>query len=171
MLVAAPPPLGLVRAVASRRRKRDELDSVWAQQARAQDRMQQVLTSSQKTRQAPPLLHLYSPWWAQEVTFFKHGVNYLNIKATLLPGIGSMPSSQYLSKQALVLKFGARGSQPGFFTWPRGERAVWSVELSLIVLLQVLQWDPTTPWSSLTPPTTESRYLTSMDRTGEMNFS
>merc|ERR1719153_189563 len=35
-------------------------------------------------------------------------------------GIGSMPSSQYLSKQALVLKFGARGSQPGFFTWPRG---------------------------------------------------
>jgi len=35
-------------------------------------------------------------------------------------GIGSMPSSQYLQKQALVLKFGARGSQPGFFTWPRG---------------------------------------------------
>ena len=31
---------------------------------------------------------------------------------------------------------------------------------------QVLQWDQTTPWSSLTPPTTESRYLTSMDRTG-----
>jgi len=35
-------------------------------------------------------------------------------------GIGSMPKSQYLQKQALVLKFGARGSQPGFFTWPRG---------------------------------------------------
>jgi len=35
-------------------------------------------------------------------------------------GIGSMPKSQYLNKQALVLKFGARGSQPGFFTWPRG---------------------------------------------------
>ena len=34
--------------------------------------------------------------------------------------IGSMPKSQYLNKQALVLKFGARGSQPGFFTWPRG---------------------------------------------------
>merc|ERR550534_1837714 len=47
---------------------------------------------SQKTRQAPPLLHLNSPW--------RSG------------GIGSMPSSQYLSKQALVLKFGARGSQP-----------------------------------------------------------
>ena len=44
----------------------------------------------------------------------------LNITPTVLPGIGSMPSSQYLSKQALVLKFGARGSQPGFFTWPRG---------------------------------------------------
>ena len=37
-----------------------------------------------------------------------------------------------------------------------------------IVSSQVLQWDQTTPWSSLTPPTTESRYLTSMDRTGEM---
>ena len=36
------------------------------------------------------------------------------------PGIGSMPTTQYLQKQALVLKFGARGSQPGFFTWPRG---------------------------------------------------
>merc|ERR1711872_651310 len=35
-------------------------------------------------------------------------------------GIGSMPKSQYLQKQALVRKFGARGSQPGFFTWPRG---------------------------------------------------
>jgi len=35
-------------------------------------------------------------------------------------GLGSMPKSQYLQKQALVLKFGARGSQPGFFTWPRG---------------------------------------------------
>jgi len=35
-------------------------------------------------------------------------------------GIGSMPKNQYLQKQALVLKFGARGSQPGFFTWPRG---------------------------------------------------
>ena len=35
-------------------------------------------------------------------------------------GLGSLPKSQYLQKQALVLKFGARGSQPGFFTWPRG---------------------------------------------------
>jgi len=35
-------------------------------------------------------------------------------------GIGSMSKNQYLQKQALVLKFGARGSQPGFFTWPRG---------------------------------------------------
>merc|ERR1711872_1212116 len=35
-------------------------------------------------------------------------------------GIGSMPKNQYLQKQALVRKFGARGSQPGFFTWPRG---------------------------------------------------
>ena len=126
VLVAAPPPLGLLRAVASRRRKTEEPDSASAQQARARDRMQQVLTSSQKTRQAPPLLHLYSPWWAQEVSFFKHGESYLNIKPTLLPGIGSMPSSQYLSKQALVLKFGARGSQPGFFTWPRGESSLKS---------------------------------------------
>ena len=61
VLVAAPPPLGLLRAVASRRRKTDELDSVSAQQARARDRMQQVLMSSQKTRQAPPLLHFSSP--------------------------------------------------------------------------------------------------------------
>ena len=79
VLVAAPPPLGLLRAVASRRRKTDELDSDSAQQARARDRMQQVLMSSQKTRQAPPLLHLYSPWWAQEVSFFKHGVKVISI--------------------------------------------------------------------------------------------
>ena len=38
----------------------------------------------------------------------------------------------------------------------------------IVLLFQVLQWDPTTPWSSLTPPTTESRYSTSLDRTGEI---
>ena len=115
-VAAPPPPLGLPRAVASRRRKTEEPDSVSAQ-LRARDRKQEVLTSSQKTRQAPPLLHLYSPWRAQEVNFLHDNENI----PTLLSGIGSMPSSQYLSKQALVLKFGARGSQPGFFTWPRGE--------------------------------------------------
>ena len=35
-------------------------------------------------------------------------------------GLGSQPKAQYLQKQGLVLKFGSRGSQPGFFTWPRG---------------------------------------------------
>ena len=69
VLAAPPPPLGLPRAVASRRRKTDEPDSDSAQQARARDRRRpQVLTSSQKTRQAPPLLHLYSPRRAQEVS-------------------------------------------------------------------------------------------------------
>ena len=121
VLQAPPPPPGLPRAAASRRKKTDARDLVSAPQARARDRMVEALMISQKTRQAPPLLHLYSPWWAQEVSFFKHGVSFINIKPSLLTGIGSMPSSQYLSKQALVLKFGARGSQPGFFTWPRGE--------------------------------------------------
>ena len=68
VLLAARPPLGLPRAVASRRRKKGEPDWDSAQQPRARDRTQQVLMSSQKTRQAPPLLHLYSPWWAQEVS-------------------------------------------------------------------------------------------------------
>ena len=36
----------------------------------------------------------------------------------------------------------------------------------IVLLCQVLQWDPTTPWSSLTRPTTESKYLTSLDKTG-----
>ena len=76
VLVAPPPPLGLPRAVASRRRKTDEPDSDSAQQARARDRRRpQVLTSSQKTRQAPPLLHLYSPWRAQEVNFLHDNGN------------------------------------------------------------------------------------------------
>lgn len=31
-------------------------------------------------------------------------------------GLGSQPKTQYLQKQAVVLKFGSRGSQPGFFS-------------------------------------------------------
>ena len=67
MLQAPPPPPGLPRAAASRRKKTDARDLVSAPQARARDRMVEALMISQKTRQAPPLLHLNSPWWAQEV--------------------------------------------------------------------------------------------------------
>ena len=67
VLQAPPPPPGLPRAAASRRKKTDARDLVSAPQARARDRMVEALMISQKTRQAPPLLHLNSPWWAQEV--------------------------------------------------------------------------------------------------------
>ena len=67
VLQAPPPPPGLPRAAASRRKKTDARDLVSAPQARARDRMVEALMISQKTRQAPPLLHLNSPWRAPQV--------------------------------------------------------------------------------------------------------
>lgn len=33
---------------------------------------------------------------------------------------GSSPRSQYLQKRRLQFSVGSRGSEPGYFTWPRG---------------------------------------------------
>ncbi|XP_050539543.1 RING finger protein nhl-1 isoform X2 [Daktulosphaira vitifoliae] len=37
-----------------------------------------------------------------------------------MQGVGSTPRVQYLQKRQLLFKIGGRGSEPGYFTWPRG---------------------------------------------------
>ncbi|XP_050433247.1 RING finger protein nhl-1 isoform X2 [Adelges cooleyi] len=37
-----------------------------------------------------------------------------------IQGVGSTPRVQYLQKRQLLFKIGGRGSEPGYFTWPRG---------------------------------------------------
>lgn len=48
-------------------------------------------------------------------------LNILSIlRVTGMQGVGSTPRVQYLQKRQLLFKIGGRGSEPGYFTWPRG---------------------------------------------------